>query len=105
MEEIIPPSPPNSMLRHPKWQQVGVTKSIYFNIEFRGAGGIFSNTVFNVCLIYTSWNFWAGYLSLSWGTMGCLGGGIISSIYGLLLGLDEPPPCIILGDHLTQKSI
>ena len=41
MEEKVPPSPPNSMLRHPKWQQVGVTKSIYANIEFRGRRGDF----------------------------------------------------------------
>ena len=40
MEEIFPPSPLNSMLCHPKWQQVGVTKPIYANIEFRGGGGI-----------------------------------------------------------------
>ena len=46
MEEKVPPSPPNSMLRHPKWQQVGVTEPIYANIEFRGAGGYIFQTEF-----------------------------------------------------------
>ena len=88
MEEIIPPSPPNAMLCHPKWQQVGVTKPIYANIEFRGAGGqLFSNMVYNACLIYISWKSWAGYLSLSWGTVGCLRGELFlpSTVYFLAL--------------------
>ena len=80
------------MLHYPERQQVGLTKQMYANIEFRGAGGFFSNIVFNACLIHISWKSWASYLSLSWGTVGRLRGGTISSIYGLLLVLTLATP-------------
>ena len=46
MEEIVPPAPRNSMLRYPERQQVGLTKQMYANIEFRRAGGLFFKHIF-----------------------------------------------------------
>ena len=48
--------------------------------------------VYNACLTYISWKSWAGYLSLSWGTVGCLRGELFlpSTVY--FLALLWPPP-------------
>ena len=34
------------MLRYPERQQVGLTKQMFANIEFRGAGGLFFKHIF-----------------------------------------------------------
>ena len=93
------------MLRHPKWQQVGVAKSIYANIEFRGGEGIiFSNIDYNACLIYTSWKSWASYPSLSWGTVGCLRGKFFFHLRSTSWPYSSHPPCIVLASSLGESG-
>ena len=81
------------MLRYPERQQVGLTKQMYANIEFRGgAGGLFFKHIFQ-CMPDSYFMEVLGQLPIPYlGYRGLHEGGTISSIYGLLLVLTLATP-------------